>query len=209
MAIQSPALSRYLRSHPTGTVLFEQGQLAVEAMVIERGRVILSRAAHDYTLWIGTFGPGAILGEVALCTGQRHEATATALDEVSLVHIDGPSFEAMIASAPEIAMRVIKAMAEREEANIRRIAALASRDPLARLITFFSEAVSAGAQEITGDPQELAVSLVLAQEEVEVALARLLRARLLTPTANGGLEVPDVSQMWEFYDFYDRRRRGE
>lgn len=209
MAKPNSALLRHLRTHPIGTVLFEQGQPAREVFVIEQGRVILSRAARGYTLWVGTFGPGEMVGEVALITGRPHEATATALEEIAVVHLDGPTFEKALTSTPEIALRVLKLMAEREEIHIRRIAALAERDPMARLVTFLAEAASNGAQEIAGDPQDLAVTLALAQEEVEVALARLLRARLLAPTPQGGLRVPDVQQMWDFYDFYDRRRRGE
>jgi CRP-like cAMP-binding protein len=197
-----------VKSHPIGTVLFEQGQAAREVLFVESGRVILSRAARGYTLWIGTYGPGAILGDVAVVTGRKHEVTATALENVSVVHVSAPSLEAMLTTAPEVAVRVVRLMAEREESYVRRIAVLAERDPMARLVTFFAESAANGAQELTGDPQELAVSLALAQEEVEVSLARLLRARLVTPTANGGLSVPDVNQMWEFYDFYDQRRRG-
>lgn len=200
--------SRFQKVHPIGTVLFEQGQPANEVLLIESGRIILSRAARGYTLWIGTYGPGAVLGDVAVVTGQRHEVTATALEDVSVVHINAPSLEAMVTSSPEITVRLMKLMAEREESYIRRIAVLAERDPMARLVTFFAESASNGAQELTGDPQELAVNLALAQEEVEVSLARLLRARLVVPTANGGLSVPDIGQMWEFYDFYDQRRRG-
>jgi CRP-like cAMP-binding protein len=197
------------QTYPVGTVLFEQNQPAQAVYILERGRVIVSRAARGYTLWLGTYGPGSLLGEVALATGQKHESTATALEEISVVTIDGQMLESMIVSSPEFAIRMIRLMAEREESYTRRIAALAERDPMARLVTYFADQVRLGVQEIAGDPQELAVNLALAQEEVEVAMARLLRARLLSPTANGTLAVPDIGQMWEFYDFYERRRRGE
>lgn len=199
----------FVQTYPVGTVLFEQNQPATTIFVVEKGRVILSRAARGYTLWLGTFGPGAILGEVALITGQKHEATATALEEISVVPVEPQMFETMLVSSPEFAVRLVKLMAEREEANTRRVACLAERDPMARIVTFLADQIRLGAQEINGDPQEIAVNLALAQEEVEVALARLLRARLLNPTANGTLTVPDVGQMWAFYDFYERRRRGE
>jgi CRP-like cAMP-binding protein len=201
-----PALTQ---TYPAGTVLYEQNQPAQAVYVLERGRVIISRAARGYTLWLGTYGPGMLLGEVALVTGQKHESTATALEEISVVAIDGTTFESMVVSSPELAIRILKLMAEREEVYTRRIASLAERDPMARLVTYFADQVRLGIQEISGDPQELAVNLALAQEEVDVNLARLLRARLLDTTANGTLNVPDIGQMWEFYDFYERRRRGE
>ncbi len=92
-----------------GSVIFEEGTEGEFMYVILEGEIGLS--LHGQT--IGTAGPGAIVGEMALLNSQVRSATATAMADCHLVPIDVHSFESLIKYTPQFALHVMNMLAER------------------------------------------------------------------------------------------------
>jgi CRP-like cAMP-binding protein len=73
-ALEQEALTT---THPTGAVLFAEGQAPRGVFIVRRGRVKLSICGSDgRTLILRVVEPGALLGVAAAVSGRQYEATA-------------------------------------------------------------------------------------------------------------------------------------
>jgi CRP-like cAMP-binding protein len=109
--------SRYVHS---GEVLFRAGEEADCGFVIQEGSFNLTTAASKNGKSI-TVGPGTLLGELALLTGTRRPATATALEPSTVLRIPRPLFMKMLEGYPDAAQRLREILAQRIEESAREI----------------------------------------------------------------------------------------
>ncbi|HEY7298396.1 MAG TPA: cyclic nucleotide-binding domain-containing protein [Xanthobacteraceae bacterium] len=109
--------SRYVHA---GEVLFRAGEEADCGFVIQEGSLRLSTEASANGKSI-TLGPGTLLGELALLTGTRRPATATALEPSTVLRIPRPLFMKMLDGYPDAAQRLRDIMARRIEESARDI----------------------------------------------------------------------------------------
>jgi CRP-like cAMP-binding protein len=123
------AETRYIHS---GEVLFDVGDEADGAFVIQEGHFVLSSDASGDSRE-KMVGPFTLLGEIALFTETKRPATATALEPSTVLHIPRPLFIKMLDSFPEAARRLREILAERLDQASREIhgvrTALDTRDP--------------------------------------------------------------------------------
>jgi CRP-like cAMP-binding protein len=92
-----------------GTHLTTEGASGYTFFVIEDGTVEVER---DGTL-INTLGPGDFFGETAILSGERRNATITAISEVDLIVLFGTEFRILERDWPGIAAKIAEKMAER------------------------------------------------------------------------------------------------
>jgi CRP-like cAMP-binding protein len=109
--------SRYVHS---GEVLFRAGEEADCGFVIQEGSFTLSTEAAANGKSI-TVGPGTLLGELALLTGTRRPATATALEPSTVWRIPRPLFMKMLEGYPDAAQRLRDILTRRIEDSARDI----------------------------------------------------------------------------------------
>jgi CRP-like cAMP-binding protein len=109
--------SRYVHS---GEVLFRAGEQADCGFVIQEGAFSLSTEASANGKSI-TVGPGTLLGELALLTGTRRPATATALEPSTVWRIPRPLFMKMLEGYPDAAQRLRDILTRRIEDSARDI----------------------------------------------------------------------------------------
>ncbi len=210
---------KFGRFFPAGTVLFEQGQGGSEMYVVCSGRVEIVRQVRGRETVLAVLPPGEFFGEMAIINNQPRSATARTPEDSRLLVIDGQTFESMIRSNTEIAVRMIKKLAGRLDAMGRQVEALLFRDPNARVVHCLQqEAEHAGvphpagvAVEITHE--QLAERLGLAVDEVRTVVDRLERADLLTRAESasgpaGVFVVAEVGKLQEFIEFLDLKRRA-
>ena len=86
-----------------GDTLFEEGGRGNEAYIIKSGSVKISQGG---TTDLGTFGPGEIIGELAVISDMGRIATATALDETVCVALSRQAMQHMMDSV-DMEMRTI------------------------------------------------------------------------------------------------------
>jgi CRP-like cAMP-binding protein len=92
-----------------GAVLFREGDPGDAMFAITEGRVELS---HLGTV-LEDFGPGSILGEMALIDEAPRSATATVTTEARVVRVDKDHFNYLVQEHPTFALQVMTVMAER------------------------------------------------------------------------------------------------
>ena len=102
------------RSFDRGEVIFREGDSGEALYVIRSGSVSIRRDSNDgRTLALAELRAGSIFGELAAFGGEVRSATAEALEPTALVVILGPDMQRVLRSDPDIALKMLAAMAER------------------------------------------------------------------------------------------------
>ena len=79
-----------------GETLFEEGDAGDTAYVITAGEVEILKASEDRTVRIALSGPGHVVGEMSLLTGEPRNASARAVADTELLSIPKPSLDALL-----------------------------------------------------------------------------------------------------------------
>lgn len=97
------------------TRLMSQGTLGGAMYVITTGEVAVTfvdEEAREKT--VAKLGPGEIVGEMSLFTGDRRTATVSALTNVDALEITKASLERVFAKSPELVDRIAAILARRQ-----------------------------------------------------------------------------------------------
>jgi hypothetical protein len=97
-------------THPDGDVIAAEGELDEEMHLLLDGTVRVVRADGET---IARRGPGEVVGEMSVITRGPHAATVIAEGDVRTLHIGHQQFEAMVHERPDIALAVMRVLAER------------------------------------------------------------------------------------------------
>ena len=213
-----PMLERYARDYEPGTVLFREGDPGDVMYVIHSGQVEISRMIGDKRQTLAVLPPGEFFGEMAIINNRPRSATATVRQRARLIVIDSETFEAMLRGKTEIAVRMIKALAERLERANQQIELLLLKNSNHRVVMCLRQLAEehqvdgyAGVY-IPSSHDELARRVALPPEEVLDVLQRLALARLVVHAPEAGVEgdgyvIPEVGRLLEFLEFLELRDR--
>ena len=94
---------------PAGRVLMRQGAPGRELVVLVEGEVTVERDGAT----IAVRRDGDHVGELALVTGRPRTATVTATTDLRVLVLDRTSFARLLQAGPSLAVKVVKAVAER------------------------------------------------------------------------------------------------
>jgi CRP-like cAMP-binding protein len=196
---------RFGKEFPSGTVLFREGDPGKEMYVVQSGRVTITKRVGDVEKVLTTLGPGEFLGEMSILNNKPRSATATCAEESKLLVIDAKTFEAMIRGNAEVAIRMIKKLADRIQETNEQIATLLFHDASSRVVHFLASAAERAAKGPTGHrvevaPAELAGWLGLKADQVDAVLQKLTRSKLVV-VETGGFQVPDAGKLRHFLEF--------
>lgn len=97
---------------PAGRVLFRAESKALSGFVVMKGEVELSDGHGEGHRQLGLFGPGTLLGEVALFVETRRPATATATTETLVIEIDRTLMRRILTEYPDVAARMHRRIAD-------------------------------------------------------------------------------------------------
>jgi CRP/FNR family cyclic AMP-dependent transcriptional regulator len=98
-----------------GTYLMNQGEFGGSMFVIVKGEVSVTFAGeggHDRS--VAKLGPGEIVGEMSLFTGDRRTATVSAATNVEALEITKVSLERVFSKSPELVDRFAAVLAKRQ-----------------------------------------------------------------------------------------------
>src|SRR5512142_547835 len=193
---------RFGREFQLGTVLFREGDPGKEMYVVQSGRVRISKRVGNVEKVLTTLGPGEFLGEMSILNNKPRSATATCADPCKLLVIDAKTFEAMIRGNAEIAIRMIKKLADRLQETNQQIENLLFADASSRVVHYLATAAEKVPKGPTGHrlalkPPDLAARVGVKPEQAEEVLAKLLKAGIVSVQQDGYL-VPDVSKLRHF-----------
>ncbi len=130
------------RGFEAGQVVFREGDRSDTCYVVHAGH---ARAVHDHgdgrTITLATFGSGDIFGELALFEDERRSATVEALEPTSALAVLGPDMRRLMAEHPQIAMRLLIALARRLRESNERLARRSFQTVQSRVASALSELV--------------------------------------------------------------------
>lgn len=198
---------RFSKEFPRGTVLFQEGDPGREMFVVQSGKVAITRAGGGREKVLALLGQGEFFGEMSLLTSKPRSATASVAEDARLLVIDPRTFDAMIRGNAEIAVRMIKKLADRLHEADDQIGVLLHPDATSRVAHWLArqvERLGPGPQRLEVGAEELSGQLGVPPSKVEEALVTLERARLLQRDA-GGLVVGDPERLRHFLEFLQLR----
>jgi CRP-like cAMP-binding protein len=170
--------------------------------VIRAGKVRVLKEAQGRQRVVSTLGPGDFFGEMAVVTGRPRSATAEVLEEAELLKVPADKLQEMVAGSGEVAIRLIRHLAERIENANRFIDLLLEGDTTARVILelqgILERAEGSTAPDITD--KDLALALGVEKNEVRTALRRLMRVGVLE-VSSGFVLIKNRERLAEFLDF--------
>ena len=217
-------LERFARDFTPGTVLFQEGQPGDYMYVVQSGEVEIRRTVGETERVLAVLMPGEFLGEMAILNGRPRSATAVVRTPARLLVIEGKTFEAMLRARPEIALRIIKALAMRLEGANQQVELLLLPTPNHRVVQCMrhmaeEQILLAGAQVNAGTAilvprkvEDIALRVGLPVHEVIEVVDRLRAARLVLLAEDAGIEghgfiVPEVGRLLEFLEFLNLKDR--
>lgn len=102
---------------PAGTDLTVEGSVGREAFVILSGTASVRRGGEE----LARLGPGSHFGELALLDGGPRTATVTAEDEMTLLVLSKPAFNAVLDEVPTLAHKLLVSLARRLRESERSV----------------------------------------------------------------------------------------
>ena len=182
--------------------MFRQGEPGGSLYVIRAGKVRVLKETNGRTRMVTILGPGEFFGEMAVVTGKPRSATVEVVEDAELLKVPAGKLEEMIAGSGEVAIRLIRHLAERLDNANRFIDLLLEDDVTARVILAIRDMLQStegvAAPDITAS--ELALQLGIDDVAVGQALRRLTRVGVLE--VGGGLVLlKDARRLEEFLEF--------
>lgn len=185
-----------------GTTVFRQGDSGGSVYVIRAGKVRVLKESRGRRRMVTILGPGDFFGEMAVVTGRPRSATVEVVEDAELLKVPATKVQEMVAGNAEVAIRLIRHLAERLEQANRFIDVLLEDDVTARVILAIRDTLQkhggSAAPDITD--AELALQLGVDASKVKVALRRLARVGLLE-VSSGFVLIKDHERLGEFLEF--------
>ncbi len=108
---------KFGKDFPKGTVLFREGDLGREMFIIQEGKVQVKKRVGKTEEILAELSQGEFFGEMALLIGIDRSATVEVIEDSKLLVINPETFESLLKSNIEIAMKMLKKMAARLRAT--------------------------------------------------------------------------------------------
>ncbi len=212
MGAEDLLYQRFGKTFPRGAVLFREGDEGAEMFVIRDGKIAISKNAGAVEKVLVTLGPGEFFGEMSILNNKPRTATATVVDDAQLLVIDPKTFEAMIRGSSEIAVRMIKSLADRLAETDAQIENLLLKDASSRLVHYLARSAEARGKKEDGGVRvamsiaDLPAELGLTPPQLKEALQKVARAGLAKFDMEGFV-VTDLRRLKEFQEFLEMKEK--
>ena len=135
-----------------GRIFYMPEDTSEVLFLLKEGRVQLYRISPDgKKLVIGTVGPGAIFGEMALIGQGMHNTFAEATEDCVLLVMSRADVEHLLVTKPKVALRIFEELGSRLKETESRLEEIAFKGIPARLASFLLQlADEQGDDTITG-----------------------------------------------------------
>lgn len=208
MSAEEALFQRFGKDISAGTVLFREGEPGREMYVIQSGMVAISKRVRDAEKVLAVLGAGEFFGEMSIISNKPRNATAVVETDAKLLVIDPRTFEAMIRGNAEIAVRMIKKLADRLSEAHAQIESLLLADPPSRVIHHLLHVCQSRGRatergtEVEFPLRELPKDLAVGEPAARFLFSQLERAGLIE-TAGERVTVRDTQQLIEFYRYLE------
>ena len=153
-----------VRVYKPRETIVSKGDPANEFYVLLRGRAKVSAQGKDGAdAAINVMGPGEVFGEVGILDSQPRSATVTTLEECEIAVVDKRAFEGLLATSPEVAIKLLSVLAGRIRELTIRVEDRAFLDVPARLA---KQLLWLAASHGTESNRGVRIALKLSQQEL-------------------------------------------
>jgi CRP/FNR family transcriptional regulator len=160
---------KYGRSIPAGTVIFEEDDPGKEMYIIHEGKVRIVIRVRTIETTLAELGRGDFFGEMALLEKGNRSATAIAATDLKVLVLDEDTFLTVIRSDPDVALAIMREMAERLRHADERIETLLFRDATSKVVDIVSKlAEKLGTQTPKGIVVETTVEDIAGRAGLEI-----------------------------------------
>lgn len=173
-----------------GTVIFDEGDVCRELLIVEEGEVKLVKSAlNGRRQLLSIERKGSSLAEVAVFDAGRYPAAAIAACSTTLLRLSADSFRRICVNNPEMALKVFKVLAHRLRHLVGLVEELSFSTVRARLIAHL---VRLAEQSGSSTPKGICFQL---SENNEQLAARLGTVRELISRNMGRLHGDKLIEM--------------
>lgn len=110
---KKPNLPNYTVEFKDGEFIFNEGDLGMEMFIIHEGRIEILKQIQGERSQLAVLEKGDFFGEMSILEDLPRTASARALGDVKLLLINGATFDQMLRSNPEIAVRMMRKLSRR------------------------------------------------------------------------------------------------
>jgi CRP-like cAMP-binding protein len=188
-----------LRHYDTGEVVFREGDEGDTCYIVRSG---LARAIRQHSdgrsITLSHFSAGDIFGELAMFDDEPRSATVDVIEDTEVIGIPGRDMQRLMREHPEIAVKLIAALAKRLRATNERLARQSFQTVQSRVAAVLAQMVAAARDGNQGE-SDVVITLTQAdlaklagssRESASRFLAALERAGVITQ-GRGRLTVHD------------------
>ena len=206
MSGDSSLQTKYAKQFPTNHVLFREGEHGKEMYVILSGKITISKRVREKEQVLVTLPPGEFFGEMSILNNKPRSATATVAEDCNLLVIDPKTFEEMIKNNGEIAIRMIKKLAERLRSADDQIENLMLKDTNSRIVHLLASSAESGGSKVAGGIkvkmtiEEIATRIGSEIPPVNEFLGKLIKSKIVMVEPDG-MVISDVNQLRKFLEF--------
>ena len=191
------------RSYERGEVIFREGDTGDTCYVIRSGSVSVMREHQDgRVIALAELRAGAMFGELSMFGGETRSATVETLEPTRAVALLAADFQRLLRSHPEIAVKMLNALADRlREANERllqqsfqTVAGRVASGLLAQVIARQAEGAGDSEVLVKATQAEIANLAGTSRESASRFLATLERAGVVA-LGRGKVTVHDPARL--------------
>jgi CRP/FNR family transcriptional regulator, cyclic AMP receptor protein len=187
--VQAIAQVAVPRNWDRGEVIFREGDEGDTCYLIKDGAVILTREHQDgRMIALAELRAGGMFGELAMFRAEPRSATAEAIEDTTAVALLAPDLQRLIKRNPDIASKLLAALAERVSRTTERllqqsfqtVAGRVASALLAQTISRTAEGAQGSDVLIRATQAEIAHLAGTSRESASRFLATLERANVVT-----------------------------
>jgi CRP-like cAMP-binding protein len=210
MGAEETLFQRFGKEFPQGTVLFREGEPGKEMFVLQSGKVAISKKVRDVEKVLAILGPGEFFGEMAIISNKPRNASATIDEDAKVLVIDPKTFEGMIRGNAEIAIRMIKKLADRLSEADAQIENLLLTDPASRVVHHMMQVCQTRGRpmeegiEIDFPIRELPRLIGVGEPALRHVVNRLERAGMIERSGDR-LTVYDTARLHDYLQYLEMR----
>jgi CRP-like cAMP-binding protein len=200
---QERLLARFGRRFVAGEVLFNDGDAAGEAFLLQEGRVRLIKRVGAVERSLRVLRPGDLFGESALMQGAPRNYTAVALENGAALVLDQATFQHVLSGNPAVGSRVVQQLIRRLRDAEDQIEILMVRDARTKVVVALLKLAQQAAGSAEDNPVTLSVSPMELSARVGLDVdtvkrnVQSLRESHYVRIADERVEVPDIQALRE------------
>jgi CRP/FNR family transcriptional regulator len=171
-----------------GEVVFREGDESNTCYVVRSGHARATREHQDgRSITLARFGPGDIFGELAMFDNERRSATVEALEPTEAIAILGSDMRRLLREHPDIAVKLIAAIARRLRETNERLAAQSFQTVQSRVAAVIAQLVEAARAEGAGGDGDVLITVTQAEVAQLAGSSRESASRFLAVLERAGI----------------------